>query len=215
MKVIQMKNSDVRIPKQDRGIITRNKIIEAATNLFSEKGYSNTNTKEIAREAGVSVGCFYSYFADKKAVFFECVKLYIDEYNQMFEKEIANLTTENISSKEMMKHLIKVIIKAHNVFMEFHNEALAGSFTDPEMKEFVANTEKKNLKNIYHYLVLFKTKLRVADITTAAWVVYKSTQAVVDSIVFSELEVEKERIIDELADMLAQYLFIPLYHQHE
>ena len=57
--------SDTRIPRQERSIGKKLQITEAGLKLFSEKGYHNTNTKEIAAEAGVSVGTFYAYFEDK------------------------------------------------------------------------------------------------------------------------------------------------------
>ena len=55
-----------RVPQQKRGIETRNHIVEAARVLFSRDGFNGTNAKEIAAEAGVSVGSFYAYFKDKK-----------------------------------------------------------------------------------------------------------------------------------------------------
>lgn len=45
--------------------------MEAAKQLFTEKGYYKTTANAIARQAGVSVGSFYAYFADKEAIFAE------------------------------------------------------------------------------------------------------------------------------------------------
>ena len=44
----------VREPKQERSIEKKNKIIKAGYDLFSEVGYYNTNTAQIAKKAGVS-----------------------------------------------------------------------------------------------------------------------------------------------------------------
>ena len=40
-----------RVPQQQRGIETRNRIIEAARVLFSRDGYNGTNAKEIIAKA--------------------------------------------------------------------------------------------------------------------------------------------------------------------
>ncbi len=68
-------NRKVRIPRQKRGIETKGRIIQAARGLFSRKGFHGTNSKEIASAAGVSIGSFYSYFQDKKALFLEVWKI--------------------------------------------------------------------------------------------------------------------------------------------
>ncbi|MCS7171062.1 MAG: TetR/AcrR family transcriptional regulator [Aquificaceae bacterium] len=43
----------------------RERIIESAKELFSQKGYSNTSVEEIVRYAGLSKGAFYFYFKSK------------------------------------------------------------------------------------------------------------------------------------------------------
>ena len=53
---------EIREPRQERSIEKKNKIIRAGYELFSEVGYYNTNTAEIARRAGVSTGIVYGYF---------------------------------------------------------------------------------------------------------------------------------------------------------
>lgn len=44
-------------------------IIEAAFDLFAEKGFSATKMDEIARKAGISKGSLYNYFKSKEAIF--------------------------------------------------------------------------------------------------------------------------------------------------
>ena len=49
-----------RVPTQKRSIEKKQRIKDAALKLMSEKGYFATSSNEIAREAGVSIGTFYS-----------------------------------------------------------------------------------------------------------------------------------------------------------
>ena len=62
-----------RVPTQKRSIEKKQRIKDAALKLMSEKGYFATSSNEIAREAGVSIGTFYSYFKDKKEIYAELV----------------------------------------------------------------------------------------------------------------------------------------------
>lgn len=48
---------------------TEDKIIQAATKLFSTKGYDATKTKEIAASAGISEVTLFKYFPSKKALY--------------------------------------------------------------------------------------------------------------------------------------------------
>ena len=48
---------------------SRKKLLHAAYKLFAEKGYYNTNTKEITRYAGISIGNFYNYYQDKGEIY--------------------------------------------------------------------------------------------------------------------------------------------------
>src|ERR687894_3276590 len=45
---------------------TRGRILEAALELFAEKGYEATTMRDVAREAGASLGLAYRYFASKE-----------------------------------------------------------------------------------------------------------------------------------------------------
>lgn len=47
---------------------TRNRVIEAARELFDTQGYQGTTIREIARHAGVSVGSVFTTFASKGEV---------------------------------------------------------------------------------------------------------------------------------------------------
>jgi AcrR family transcriptional regulator len=53
-------------PATARGEQTKRLIVETALRLFRENGYEQTTMRAIAREAGVSVGNAYYYFASKE-----------------------------------------------------------------------------------------------------------------------------------------------------
>src|SRR5829696_9169659 len=45
---------------------TRERILEAALELFADRGYETTTMRDVAREAGASLGLAYRYFASKE-----------------------------------------------------------------------------------------------------------------------------------------------------
>ncbi len=61
---------------------TRAIILESAMQLFAQKGYANTTTRDIATAAGLSVGLMYHYFKGKESLLqavFDYVMARIDE----------------------------------------------------------------------------------------------------------------------------------------
>ncbi|MBN2169298.1 MAG: TetR family transcriptional regulator [Actinobacteria bacterium] len=53
-------------------------ILAAAYGVFTSKGYHNATVDDIAREAGVSKGTCYQYFASKEEIFTEVLRITVD-----------------------------------------------------------------------------------------------------------------------------------------
>ncbi|HKJ71618.1 MAG TPA: TetR/AcrR family transcriptional regulator [Gammaproteobacteria bacterium] len=47
---------------------TRQRILEAARHLFTERGYFNTSLQDIRRASGLSIGSIYHHFSGKEAI---------------------------------------------------------------------------------------------------------------------------------------------------
>jgi AcrR family transcriptional regulator len=57
-----------------RGAKTRQRLLEAAEQVFAEHGYHDASVVKITEAAGVGQGTFYLYFASKQEVFDELVR---------------------------------------------------------------------------------------------------------------------------------------------
>ena len=51
----------------------QNEILETAIEEFSSKGYKNANINIISKNAGISIGLMYKYFATKEDLFLTCI----------------------------------------------------------------------------------------------------------------------------------------------
>jgi len=65
-------------------------IIDAALEVFREKGYANARMADIARRAGVSYGLVYHYFGSKEVLFDIIVESWWNDLYAVMEKEIAS-----------------------------------------------------------------------------------------------------------------------------
>ena len=66
------------LPKRERRKDARpGELLEAALDLFVEKGFAGTRVEEVAKRAGVSKGTLFLYFASKEELFKAVVRQYI------------------------------------------------------------------------------------------------------------------------------------------
>src|SRR5262245_39724679 len=64
---------------QTRAVATREKILQAATHLFTVKGYHDTKVDEIVRTAGVTSGAFFHHFRSKEELAFAVLDWYLEQ----------------------------------------------------------------------------------------------------------------------------------------
>lgn len=62
------------------GTESKKGILEAAGEVFSERGYSKTTIREVARRAGISVGTIYLYFGHKEELYVELIREQMDAF---------------------------------------------------------------------------------------------------------------------------------------
>ena len=72
--------------RQARAVETRKRIVSAAKKLITENGFENVSIEDIAKEADVSTGSFYTYFKRKEDI--------IEELNQATFYRLAEITNE-------------------------------------------------------------------------------------------------------------------------
>lgn len=71
----------------DKGDKRKNQLLQVALDVFIEKGYYGTSTREIARRAGVSSGLLFHYFSNKESIYLELIKIGVEEMK--IDTEIA------------------------------------------------------------------------------------------------------------------------------
>ena len=145
-----MGKNEIREPTQNRSIEKKEKIIKIGFKVICQKGYYNTNTAEIAKEAGVSTGIVYQYFKDKEDIFLQGVEQYAK--NLMFP--IINITEKDIkidSLENTFLDLINSSIKKHNISKKAHEEIVSLQHSNRKVEEIFENYEleaSNNLKKV-------------------------------------------------------------------
>jgi AcrR family transcriptional regulator len=200
---------NTRIPKQKRAVETRRHIIHVAKALFSRKGLHGTNSREIAAEAGISVGAFYSYFTDKKVLLLEVLKLHLEQFlvRALYREKMG--VFDGLGKKEIISNIIRSAIDAYDHSPEFHRETLVLRYSDPDVKRLYDEAKALELKYILSILNLFRDDLRIENLEAAAFVVHAAMEKTAHSTQFLAPDIDRELVLDELADMISTYLFKP------
>jgi AcrR family transcriptional regulator len=194
----------IRIPKQTRGINMKNKIIDAALTLFSQKGYNNTNSNEIAAKARVSIGSFYSYFKDKKHLFVEVMEYYSSQMANAYETAGIDGTK---SKEDYISGLISNVMSAHKFKPGFHKELTIMELQDPDIKKIMDGRKKIIIESTRHQLESWKDQIKIDNLETGAFLIYNVIDKMIHEKVFSGAPVNEEELIKELTDMVLKYLF--------
>jgi AcrR family transcriptional regulator len=101
-------NSALKTKKQAS---KRQQIIEAAARIIIQKGIEKTSLSDIAKEAGISKGSLYYYYASKDDLIFDIAQAHINQISENLFSIIEE-SKGNASWEEMLKILFERIIAA-------------------------------------------------------------------------------------------------------
>lgn len=109
---------------------TRDKILDAALILFSEKGYNGATTSEIAREAGVAEGTIFRYFPSKKDLLFSVA-------NPVVVDSLKNIIADfkEYSPQEMLEAVIHNRLQIISQNINLVKILITESMFHPELKD--------------------------------------------------------------------------------
>jgi TetR/AcrR family transcriptional regulator, regulator of cefoperazone and chloramphenicol sensitivity len=95
-----------------RGDETRRRIIEAAIELFGEKGFTAASTRDIAAAAGVNAPALQYYFENKEGVFRACAEFMADDVWTAFAPVIerARATLDAPDTRDDVDALIDAFV---------------------------------------------------------------------------------------------------------
>lgn len=119
---------DKRMNKEER----RQQILDAAMNVFKEKGFSSSTTIEIAKAAGISEVTLFRYFKSKKDIFLEGIEPFLFgslkkaldiSKNYSMKEKLEYVLTERISYISQHREVIKLILKEAALLKELDNES--------------------------------------------------------------------------------------------
>ncbi len=145
---------------------TAERIIEAALQLISEKGYTAATTKTIAELAGVNEVTLFRHFGNKRGLLKAIVEQF--SYYPLLQQEIHQNVTWDLE-----KDLLNFSLKHFDFLMSIKDLVMIGfkeSIQFPEISEEIANIPLLIKKELCQYFQEMKQrgKIREVDFEAAA-----------------------------------------------
>jgi AcrR family transcriptional regulator len=120
-----MKKRQVHASVKDERLIEkrRDQMIKGAVSLFKVKGFHRTTTREIAKEAGFSIGTLYEYIRTKEDVLYlVCDRIY-DQVGERLQEELDMKRGNLESLKSAIRYYFRVMDEMQDEVLVMYQEA--------------------------------------------------------------------------------------------
>ena len=127
---------------QERALKTREKVLVAALELYTDRGYHKTTVDEIAKKAGVSTGIAYRYFKNKKDLLLAALSYAFDHI-----KEFAGVSEASFYSGDI-EEILAAFEKIHIEYRAFHEELEGLRHSDEDVKKLYQGVIESALEEL-------------------------------------------------------------------
>ncbi|MBX3026160.1 TetR/AcrR family transcriptional regulator [bacterium] len=103
----------VKLPRQARSQEKLERFIAAAERLINERGFQATSVPEIAREAGCSVGLFYTRFRDKQELLRYLFEHYLGEAVATARAVLRPERFRDVPAAELVRQAVAGMVRIH------------------------------------------------------------------------------------------------------
>lgn len=188
-------------PTQERSRATVDAIMQSATYILNEAGWSGLNTNAIAERAGVNISSLYQYFPNKQAVIAELQRrhaTFIDEELQHATQSISKQPT----LRAALKVIVEMVIREHRISPETHK---AISEELPQSQRYRQDGQLELQKHMRNALQPFMKN--VPDSELAMYIVGISIKAIVHQVTNEHPELlNQSSLVDEMITLIEQFL---------
>ncbi len=101
----------------------REQMIKGAVNLFKEKGFHRTTTREIAKESGFSIGTLYEYIGSKEDVLYLVCDAIYEEVRDRLKQYLDNDSSGIDRLKQAIASYFKVVDEMKDEVLVMYQEA--------------------------------------------------------------------------------------------
>lgn len=134
-------------------------ILEAAQELFFEKGYEKTTTRELSARVGISKAAVYHHFKNKEEILYKLSLLGADELIENMRKAIARNRNSQAPLREQIQDIMLEYARTYLKNKSFNKILLHEiEFLPEDKKRVILDKETENVHQLRDYLVSLMDK---------------------------------------------------------
>lgn len=122
---------------QERSVETLHRILEAAVEVFSEKGYQKTTVADIISRAGIGHGTFWLYFRNKEDLLRHMLQEMISElqsFDWFRENHPEDIPIETLDD---MERIIRGVMEVFQRYSHIHPLVVKASVESEEFRRYL------------------------------------------------------------------------------
>ena len=193
-----------RLPVQARSRERVDRILDAAAQLLTERGYDAVKTNHIAKSAGVSIGSIYQFFPNRYAIFHARVTRYLDRIADILSAHMGPEALD-LPYNEVLENVIDIMAEIWRSEDAFHAVWLAIQNTAElrQADEYYANMFVN--ETLYNFLSRVLPDIEEDRRRVIARIVFETSQVLLDHSV-RKRNSQDTLIIEELKVILTSYV---------
>jgi AcrR family transcriptional regulator len=190
-------------PRQLRSERTRERILDAAVEVFTRYGYAHGTTNRIAEWADISIGSLYQYYPNKDSIVVDLAARHLD--TGISAANQRRVTGTSASVEEVMRDIVGTAIDNHRHDPEFLRILVEQA---PRSRELMARvTELQDTStDAMRELLAAHPEVAVGDVESAARLVVLTIESVVHNALAAPRTLDADALNKELSAMLTRYL---------
>jgi AcrR family transcriptional regulator len=195
---------------QPRGRATRGKLLEAAEQLFTQRGYDGTSMHDVARAAGSSIGTLYHHFADKRALLLELVERFGDRVAAQRRSDLDFAAFLGDDPRAAFDAWLQKAFARLRSKPSLYLVVLSMAGRDDDVRRRYARVEQLAVERLTALIEFGQRRgLMRASVEphTAAFLIHHSLDMVVAQLLLREHAApDPERVLRELSDLVCRYV---------
>jgi uroporphyrinogen III methyltransferase/synthase len=180
--------------------IKRERILNAAADLFSQKSYHEVMMEDVAKMIGVAKGTVYNYFTSKEELYFSIMSLRMENLLNSLTEKIRSEHNSIDSLRTFVLHVYMFMMKYQNFFLMYKKESMNSDSTFCDKLRNLEDLLKEQLAGIIRGGIKDNLFREVDDEFTANSIlgsIYGTVQRDIDRKINEEQKIiERERLFE-------------------
>ena len=195
---------------QARGRATRARLLAAAEELFTRRGFAETSIGDVASRAHIGVGTFYHHFSDKRGLLLELIGEWEDRLLRERRSEIDHERFLGSDPRTAFRGWLRRSYERLQKRPSLYLVVLGMAAQDEEVRRAYRRVEQVGVERLTQLIEFGQRRglMRASvDPEPAAFLIHSAIDVAATQILVHEFAgADPDRVLEELAEMICRYL---------